>query len=30
MRERNGRIQAFTHKSTRDERRELIKNFWQD
>ena len=23
-------IQAFTQKSTRDERRELIKNFWQD
>jgi hypothetical protein len=23
-------IKAFTQKSTRDERRELIKNFWQD
>jgi hypothetical protein len=23
-------IQDFTQKSTRDERRKLVKNFWQD
>jgi hypothetical protein len=23
-------IQAFTQKSTRDERRKLVMNFWQD